>query len=386
MTEHGLITSLMRPFFRKGRDTSFSVPGGIDAESRLLCIDVGDLTDAVFHMPLLTAIRRRYPTVEMDFLVPEEHLDLVARSGLAKECIVYRSGQLNPWRPAYGSLLKKLSGAEYDMSVVMSFTPHPRLELGALASGAKLRLGPSHDDGWPAVNFEVRPREGDTRYWGDRIGLTAPFLGFAPAEIRAGWPLPDELLRRAAQQVHFHKPNPDQMLIGLDPGTTKSRHRFAQESWHFLARQLSSQFVCTMLPLGHPDDRDHLDRFATRLADVPVGLQRETLMDMLVLLTRCDLFLAGNTDLFHFAVAQGVPTVGLFTEAELPYYRPGERPRVRVLEIERGEKVDIETLMEAVEAVTGGRTSTASTIIADPEDHPAGDQDPAPDGADGAND
>jgi ADP-heptose:LPS heptosyltransferase len=271
------------------------------------------------------------------------------------------------------------------MAVVMSFRPHPRLELGALASGAKLRLGPSHEDGWPAVNFEVRPREGDTRYWGDRIALTAPFLGFAPAEIRAGWPLPDDQLRRAAQQVHFHKPNPDQMLIGLDPTTTKSRHRFALESWHFLVRQLSSQFVCTMLPLGHPADSDELGRFATRLSDVPVGLQRESLMDMLVLLAQCDLFLAGNTDLFHFAVAQGVPTVGLFTEAEPVHHRPSERPRVRVLEIERGEKVDIETLMVAVEAVTGGRTSTASTVIADPDEHGAdrrksgtpGDDDPA---------
>lgn len=366
--EHGLITTLMRPFFRKGRGTTFSVPGGVGPESRLLCIDVGDLSDAVFHVPLLTAVKRRYPEAVLDFLVPEDHLDLVARSGLASECTVYRPGQLNPWRPSYGSLLKKLGDSDYEMAVVMSFTPHPRLELGALASGAKLRLGPSHADGWPAVNFEVRPRPDDTRYWGDRIALTAPFLGFAPAEIRAGWPLPDDLLRRAAQQVHFHKPNPDQMLIGIDPGTTKGRHRFAPESWHFLVRQLTSQFVCTMLPLSHPDDRDHLDRFATRVSDVPVGLQRETLMDMLVLLTQCDLFLAGNTDLFHFAVAQGVPAVGLFTEAEAGHYRPGTRPRVRVLEVERGEKVDIETLMEAVEAVTGGRTSTASTVIVESPD------------------
>jgi ADP-heptose:LPS heptosyltransferase len=119
------------------------------------------------------------------------------------------------------------------------------------------------------------------------------------------------------------------------------------------------------------------------MSDVPVGLQRETLLDMLVLLTQCDLFLAGNTDLFHFAVAQGVPTVGLFTEAEAVHYRPGARPRVRVIAVERGEKVDIETLMEAVEAVTGGRTSTASTVIADPDDRGAGGAAAAPTGPDG---
>ena len=31
------------------------------------------------------------------------------------------------------------------------------LELAALASGASLRLGPSHKDAWPGVNFELRP-------------------------------------------------------------------------------------------------------------------------------------------------------------------------------------------------------------------------------------
>jgi hypothetical protein len=34
--------------------------------------------------------------------------------------------------------------------------------------------------------------------------------------------------------------------------------------------------------------------------------------------------------------------------------------------VTKGEKVDIETLMEAVEGVTEGRTSTASTVITTP--------------------
>jgi hypothetical protein len=33
--------------------------------------------------------------------------------------------------------------------------------------------------------------------------------------------------------------------------------------------------------------------------------------------------------------------------------------------------VDVDTLLAAVEAVTGGRASTASTVIADPRAHPS---------------
>ena len=71
--------------------------------------------------------------------------------------------------------------------------------------------------------------------------------------------LPEEAMRRAAQQVHFHKPNPDQMLVGVDPGRTKGGHVFATENLLFLVRQLQSQFVCKVLPLGLPPAAGEID-------------------------------------------------------------------------------------------------------------------------------
>ena len=65
-------------------------------------------------------------------------------------------------------------------------------------------------------------------------------------------------------------------------------------------------------------------------------------------------------------MAQGVPAIGLFTKADGPQWMPRGRPRARVIQVTKGEKVDIETLMEAVEAVTQGRASTASTVITTP--------------------
>jgi len=246
MAQHKVISSLMRPFFRKGREASFTVPGAIGANSRILCIDSGDLCDLVYHIPLLTAIRRHYPKARMDFLLPESHAPLVVPSGLAQHCIIYRKRQLNPWRPAFSSLLRKLGAGEYDVALVMSYSPQPRLELAALASGAGFRYGPSHPDSWPAINFEIQQVAGGTSYLGDRLRRAAPFFGFAPEEMVGRWPLPMDRLRQMAQQVHFHKPNPDQMLIAVDPGTSKTGRAFALDNILFLVRQLSSQLACTI--------------------------------------------------------------------------------------------------------------------------------------------
>ncbi len=373
MSEHRLITSLMRPFFRKGKAASFTVPGALSESSRILCIDSGDLSELVFHIPLIKAIRKNYPAARIDFLLPEKHQALMVPSGLVKQCIVYKDGQLNPWLPAFSSLLRQLGKGQYDMAVVMSQKPTPRLELAALACGARLRLGPSHPDSWPAINFEIRPSESDTHYFGDRIKAVGPFLGLPARDLNTRWPLPMELVRQMAQQVHFHKPNPDQMLIGVEPGTSKSGHRMKLEDIHFIVRQLATQFVCRVVPLGQPSDGELLQKFETKLADVPLGLPRESLMDMILLLSQCDLFIAGNTDFFHFSVALGLPTIGLFSPGDDAAWIPENRKRVRVLRLDKAGRVDLETLMEAVESVTEGRTTKVARVISatenDPDDH-----------------
>ena len=379
MAEHHLISSLLRPFYRKGRDAEFRLPGALGNQSRLLCIDPGDLASVSFHMPLINAIHRQYPGCRMDFLVPESHAALVVPTGLAKNVLLYREGQLNPWRPAFASLLRKLGTGKYDMSILMSFEPRPRLELGVLASGAPLRVGPSHADSWPAVNCELRVEPGDEGYLGDRVVRLAPFLGLDKSRLDARWPLPAEKIRHVAQQVHFHKPNPDQMLIGFDLGIGKSGHAFALENLEFLVRQLASQLVCRVLPLGEPEQKERLDEFGARISQIPVGLARDTILDMVLLLTQCDLFLAGNTDFFHLAVAQGVPCIGLFSAKDAPHWVPRGRDHVRVLRLAQGEKVDVDTLMDAVEHVTRGRAATASRVIAEPvqgEDGEAGEPSP----------
>lgn len=326
----------------------------------------GDLSEVLFHLPVLTAIRRKYPDCQFDFLLPEKHVSLVVPSGLARQCLLYKEGQLSPWRPAFASLLRRLGAAGYDLAIVMSFRPQPRLELAALASGAPLRLGPSHGESWPAVNLEVRPDSAQSGYLGDRMRALAPFLGLARGDMDPRWPLPADKIRHIAQQVHFHMPNPEQLLIGLDPGVGKSGFAISLDNLDYLARQLSSQLVCRILPLGMPAELERAQACGARLGSGPLGLPRESLLDMALLLTQCDLFLAGNTDFFHLAVALGVPAVGLFSRDEPQSWVPTGRPHVEVLRLAGGEKVDLPAFFAAVNRVTRGRPERPWPMLVDP--------------------
>lgn len=354
--EGKLLSGFLGRFFQRGEAAApFAVPGALGEKSRILAVDTGDLADLLFHVPLLQAIRDRYPLVRIDFLLPEDHASLVVPSGLARHCMVYSRKQLRPWSPGFYSLVKAVRREPCDMSLVMSFTAQPALELVALASGAKLRLGPSHSGSYPAVNFEIRGEDDADRYRGAKLRAAAPFLGLPELEDACRWRLPEEQLRRMRQLVHFNKPRQEEILVGVDPSLGKSGTGLAVQSMQFVVSQLSSQMPCRVLPLAVDRDRERLARFETGLESQPLNLPRESLFDTVLLAGSCDLFIAGNTDLFHCAAALGVPTIGLFLGGDGRQWEPLAAPHVRVLRIAGGERVDIDTLMEAVEAVRGTR-------------------------------
>ncbi|HOX26547.1 MAG TPA: glycosyltransferase family 9 protein [Candidatus Krumholzibacteria bacterium] len=331
---------------------AFRVPGQISDSSRILALASLDLSDLLFHVPLLSAIRRTWPGASLDFLVPDAFAPLVIPSGLARQVMVYSEKQLVGWKPALRNLQRSLAGGRYDASFVLSLEPAPVLEDLGLTSGAVLRCGPSHPGAWPAVNLELRRGDEATGYGGDSLARLAPFLGLDPGIIRTAWPLPTDKLRQVAQLVHFNKPRPEEVLVGIDPGPDKAGRALSVANLVFLVQQLKTQLTCRILPLAGPGGEDRLREFETALgAPVPPAFNRDTLLETILLLCQCDLFVAGNTDLFHVAVAEGVPTVGLFGSAVDPRWQPRNRRRCAVLNASRGEKVDMATLMDAVNAV-----------------------------------
>jgi ADP-heptose:LPS heptosyltransferase len=365
VSEPSLSNSFIRTLCGAKTTAPFQLPGTLSGRARLLAIDAGDLADMLFHMPLLQGLHQKYPGIRIDFLLPQEHAPLAAACGLARQCLVYSERQLRPLSPGFWALQRSLRKNSYDAAVVMSLVPQRSLAMIAWISGAVLRMGPSHPHSYPAINFEVRTPADRYPYRGMRPLSAAVVLGMIPEALPHRFPLPDEKLRRMQQLVHFNKPRKDELLIGVDPGLGKSGHGISLPNLHFLVRQLNSHMSCRILPLTDPGNMDRWRDFEAQLPGPPPGLPRENLLDMVLLLTQCDLFVSGNTDLFHFAVAEGVPAVGLFTRMDEQEWDPGPRPRAKVLRVAKGQRVDIDTLMEVIEAVTQGTAVTATSQFAD---------------------
>jgi heptosyltransferase II len=356
----------------RGRQTTpaFRAPGQIGDASRVLALVGGDLGELFFHMPLLAGIRRTWPGASLDFLVPEDMASLVVSSGLARQVMVYQDKQLVSWKPDYRSLKRTLAAARYDISFVLTLDPVPALEALGQASGAVLRYGPSHAGAWPATNLELRRRPASDLYPGDHLRALAPFLGLEPARLRTAWPLPPDKLRQVAQLVHFNKPRPDELLVGIDPGPDRAGRALAADNLLYLVQQLKSRFSCRVLPLTAPGGEDRLRRFELQLGSpIPPAFNRDTLLDTILLLRQCDLFLTGNTALFHVAVAESVPVVGLFSAETPARWRPAGRPRCVVLNVKRGERIDLAAVIAAIKDVRSRDADSSDHDNARVRDH-----------------
>ncbi len=69
------------------------------------------------------------------------------------------------------------------------------------------------------------------------------------------------------------------------------------------------------------------------------------------MLSQCDIFLSGNTNLFHFASAMKIPTIGLFTKYDGKSWIPEKMPNVRIFKGTKGEKLSLKNFFGKVDEV-----------------------------------
>jgi ADP-heptose:LPS heptosyltransferase len=161
--------------------------------------------------------------------------------------------------------------------------------------------------------------------------------------------LTDQDVRFARQLVHFRKPRKDQILIGVDPGKGKCGTRVTAGTLSYLLGVIQQQYRSKLVVLATPDEDLVATQFEQASRGERIELPRHNVKDTVGLLTQCDLFLAGNTNLFHFAAAFGVPTIGLFTDRDERRWIPPDKPHLAIVHGRRGEKQSTEQFLALVE-------------------------------------
>lgn len=271
--------------------------------TRFLVVRLGSLGDLVHTLPAVSAIRRTFPSVEIDWLVDAVHAEFLGLVPILTRVMPLKGRTAAAWLQAR----RELKTRRYD--VALDFQGLLKSAALARLSGARRVLGfdrASLREGAAAPFYTERAQVGEGRHVIEKnlrlaaaVGAHAAGLEFPIAPVNsdvvsdfiARHPGPFALVNPCAAWPNKQWP-PDR--LGHIAAAIRERHRLdSVVLWGPGEESLAESVVAA-------------SRRAATLAP------KTTLTDLVALARHARLMISGDTGPLHIAAAVGVPVVALF--------------------------------------------------------------------------
>jgi heptosyltransferase-1 len=282
--------------------------------SRIALIKPSALGDIIHSLPVLTALRRRYPQAHISWVVNRAYEPLLKGHPDLNETLSFdrglvRTGMLQAGL-TYARFLAAMRRQQFDL--VIDLQGLLRSGLMTAATGAARRVGfDSAREGARWFYTDVIPgADRDRVHAVDRYWLVAEALGVGDGPKLFHVPIPEsaqvwaeDALRGCAGPWLF-----------LAVGSRWVTKRWPPAHFAALARRAQSEFGGTAVFVGAGDETELARAAAALLAGPRRDLTGQTSLPQLAaLLARADVMLANDTGPLHLAAALGRPVVAPYT-------------------------------------------------------------------------
>ncbi len=308
------------------------MPPPSDVRKILVVRQHDQLGDMLCVVPLLRALRERYPGVLITLVAGPVNSAIMRHHPYLHEVLEFPKGRLLRLVP----FLRALRKEHFDLAVVPSTVSSSGTSgLLALCAGAGVRAGAGSIDGKKtdaafcfnhAVDLDWRssPHRHQTLRNLDILGpppvdsidLTT-VVGFTGDELRTA---EGEL---AAYRRQYSR------IVGLHPGAGKPVNRWPARLFGALANRIHNELGAGIVISAGPMDGEVLDALLPHLKCPYLLLQNRPLRHIAAIISLLDLFVANDTGIMHVAAATPVPLLGLFGPTDSLQWAPkGEKNRI----------------------------------------------------------
>ncbi len=305
---------------------------------RILLIKLSAVGDVVHTIPLLNALRQRYPKARIDWLVTPGIAELLAQNPAIDNVIEFvRQEWSEPWRlrpfASAAKLIAQLRAVQYDL--VLDLQGQLRSGVFAFTSGAPVRIGFDRPRAgrWQALQRKI-PDEARRHAWqGAREGsflaythhIDLPTLDLHPVEryLRFGallgldvtradftFPLPAEAVARIDALLDYYEIAKAPLVV-MAPGTNWPTKQWRSDAFAEVARHfLSKKFAVALIGSGGEHE---LCAEVAKLAPGAINLAGETtLTELAALIRRGTICVSNDSGPMHMAVALDRPVLAVF--------------------------------------------------------------------------
>jgi len=339
----------------------------IDPHSSILVIRRDNIGDLVCTTPLISALRRRYPSAHIAALVNtynrqvlEGHpdLDAVYAYAKAKHRMPGQSRIAVYWDKF--ALMRKLRARRYDY--VLLAAPEP----GASALRLARWIAPAHVAGYAErsglVDLALPHGEAEAVHEVEQIFRLAHLFGIEEAPGKLSIAVDPAAAKRASAALGGR--TPWRRLIALHISARKPSQRWPVERYAELMRALAGEadFVLLWSPgaVDHPQHPGD-DAKARSVVDAAGGLPliaypTRELRDLAAALSLADTVICSDGGAMHIAAALGKPILCFFGDSDAQRWRPWAVP-YRLLQPDSRNAADI-SLADALQALRELQRST----------------------------
>ncbi|HTU91856.1 MAG TPA: glycosyltransferase family 9 protein [Gemmataceae bacterium] len=281
---------------------------------RIALLKPSALGDIIHSLPVLPALRRRYPNAHITWVINQVYAPLLCGHRDLNDVLPFdRRASHRGWAAAVRSwlgFLSELRRRRFDL--VIDLQGLSRTAVMVAASGASRRVGLSTArEGATWTYTDVVPVDDfNAIHAVDRCWRIAEAFGVGDAPKEFHIPIPDEA-RRWAEATTRGYPRP---WLTIGPGARWMTKRWPPQHFAALARRAWDAFGGTVFFVGGHEETAAALAVRRRLSGPCRDLTgRTTLPQLAALLERADAMLANDTGPLHLAAALGRPIVAPYT-------------------------------------------------------------------------
>ncbi|MBM3978914.1 MAG: glycosyltransferase family 9 protein [Planctomycetes bacterium] len=292
----------------------------IDAR-RIALVKPSALGDIVHSLPVLTALRARFPAARITWVVNRAYESLLTGHPDLTDTLPFDRGAFKGVR-AVGALCSFVAGmrrCRFDLVIDMQGLL--RSGLMAWASGAPRRVGfrDAREGGRYAYTHKIASPARDTGHAVDRMWAVAEAFGVGHLPKTFRVPLqPAEV--SAARDTLAALPRP---VVAVAIGAKWLTKRWPPAHFAEALNRAHSHFGGSCVFIGAPDDTALSLEVASKLRGPALDLTgRTSLPRLAAVLSQCDAMLGNDTGPLHLAAALGVPCVAPYLCTRVALHGP----------------------------------------------------------------
>jgi lipopolysaccharide heptosyltransferase I len=281
---------------------------------RIAIIKPSALGDIVHSLPVLSALRERYPRAHITWIINQTYADLLRGHPDLDEVLPFdrKAARRNIWRAGghYYRFFKKLRNQECDLVIDLQGLLRSGLMTAASRAGRRVGLSTARELSSFFYTDVVEVPYFNAIHAVDRYWLVIEALGFGDRPKQFRLHIPDEA-RSWAAALLGERPRP---WIVLGVGARWMTKRWPPQHFADLVRRALALAGGSILCVGGPSETALVQRLASLVREPLHDLTgRTTLPQLAALLERADVMIANDTGPLHLAAALGRPVVAPYT-------------------------------------------------------------------------